>query len=93
MNILGSISVIKNFMGNAGRNTCNNYLYTALKDAIKCMESRIPKKPTFEHMLGNWEGRFRCPVCGKVILHDCRDTGNTFCERCGQALNWSDDEP
>lgn len=39
-----SISTIKNFMGNAGRNTCNDYLYEALKDAIECMEFRVPEK-------------------------------------------------
>lgn len=42
--ILSSISTIKNFMGNAGRNTCNDYLYTALEDAIESMEYRVPKK-------------------------------------------------
>lgn len=42
--ILFSISTIKNFMGNAGRNTCNDYLYTALKDAVESMEYRVPKK-------------------------------------------------
>jgi hypothetical protein len=39
--IIGSISIIKNFMGNAGRNICNEYLYDALKDAVECMEKQI----------------------------------------------------
>lgn len=42
--ILSSISTIKNFMGNAGRNICNDYLYTALEDAIESMEYRVHKK-------------------------------------------------
>lgn len=45
-NILGSISTIKNFMGNAGRNTCNEYLYNALLDAIESMEKVIERLQT-----------------------------------------------
>lgn len=30
---IGSKSIIRNFMGNAGRNVCNDYLYDALQDA------------------------------------------------------------
>lgn len=48
-NIIGSISTIKNFMGNAGRNTCNEYLYEALTDAVESMEQHAPKKPVFKH--------------------------------------------
>ncbi len=39
-----SISIIRNFMGNAGRNTCNDYLYEALQDAVEALEIQIPKK-------------------------------------------------
>lgn len=39
-----SISTIRNFMGNAGRNTCNDYLYEALQDAVEALEIQIPKK-------------------------------------------------
>lgn len=39
-----SISTIRNFMGNAGRNTCNDYLYEALQDAVEALELQIPKK-------------------------------------------------
>ena len=35
-NILGNISTIKNFIGNAGRNICNEYLYNALKYGNGC---------------------------------------------------------
>ena len=62
-----------------------------VEECREAVEKQKPKAPTFDHMLGNWEGRFRCPVCGKVILHDCRDTQNTFCEKCGQAIRWAED--
>ncbi len=42
-NIIGSISIIKNFMANASRTTCNEYLYDALKDAVECMEQHTHK--------------------------------------------------
>lgn len=36
--IISSMSTIKNFMANASRTTCNEYLYSALEDAISSME-------------------------------------------------------
>ena len=47
-NILGSIGTIKNFMGNAGRNTCNEYLYNALLDAVESMKMNVAMKPTWK---------------------------------------------
>lgn len=59
-----------------------------VEECRKAVERRKPKRAVFDCMIGNWDGRFDCPVCGKVILHDCRDVENTFCERCGQAIRW-----
>ncbi len=39
-----SISTIRNFMGNAGRNTCNEYLYRALMDADEALQMQIAKE-------------------------------------------------
>lgn len=39
--IIGNISTIRNFMGNAGRNTCNEYLYKVLEDAIESTEKDV----------------------------------------------------
>ena len=39
-----SISTIRNFMGNAGRNTCNDYLYEALQDAVEALELSNPEE-------------------------------------------------
>ena len=65
--------------------------YVAIGTVEECreaVEKQTPKQAVFDCMLGNWEGRFRCPVCGKMVLHDCSDIENTFCERCGQAIQW-----
>ena len=44
MDAVKSVSTIRNFMGNAGRNTCNEYLYEALKDADEALQRQIPQK-------------------------------------------------
>ena len=59
-----------------------------VEECRKAVERRKPKRAVFDCMIGNWDGRFNCPVCGKVILRDCGDVENTFCERCGQAIRW-----
>lgn len=90
--LIGSMSTIKNFMGNAGRNTCNDYLYRALEDALECMEYRVPEKTNLKIAEENiWVGKVvfhegtvlqYCPHCGIVV------TGSqNFCSRCGKALN------
>ena len=65
--------------------------YVAIGTVEECREAverRKPKRAVFDCMIGNWEGRFNCPACGKVILRDYSDVENTFCERCGQAIRW-----
>ena len=93
--ILSSISTIKNFMGNAGRNTCNDYLYTALEDAIESMEYRVPKKCVKDSCPDHTH--YKCPSCGQIELsiykHGFSRLGRItkYCENCGQALideNW-----
>lgn len=59
-----------------------------VEECRKAVERRKPKRAVFDCMIGNWDGRFNCPACGKVILRDCGDVENTFCERCGQAIRW-----
>ena len=44
-NAVGSVSTIRNFMGNAGRNTCNESLYKALQNADEALQKQIPMKP------------------------------------------------
>lgn len=101
MDIIGSISTVKNFMGNAGRNTCNDYLYEALNAAADCMEKQIPKRPQFvgnkfRHRgqkigeLTTLEAAYDCPCCRLTLWKTDRDN---YCKYCGQALDWRTDEP
>ena len=73
---IGSRSIIRNFMGNAGRNVCNEYLYEALLDADealgKCDALKVIKTKTCSQA---------CPICQKPV------NGN-YCSNCGQALKY-----
>lgn len=88
-NIMGSISVIKNFMGNAGRDTCNEYLYEALQDAIESMEMQIPSKPHVNKV--DVETNYMsCPCC-KITTVLYSGMQPIYCPRCGKKLDWNDD--
>ena len=58
----------------------------------KALEKQIPRKPI--------ENRYPwviCPACGGSVYIDkvqehIRNNENTYCEHCGQALDWSDSE-
>lgn len=77
-----SISTIRNFMGNAGRNTCNEYLYQALQDADEAMQRQIPKEA--ETRSNEVSGTYHlCPVCKQAITQ-----GVNYCCTCGQAIKW-----
>lgn len=86
-----SISIIRNFMGNAGRNTCNDYLYEALQDAVEALERHIGMP--LEDIRGNRDkGYIRfgtCPNCRKRV-GDVE--GGNFCKNCGQRLKWEEVE-
>lgn len=84
MDIIKSISTIKNFMGNAGRNTCNEYLYEALQAAVESMEKQIPSKPV-THKKTN---RAECPICRATVRGINKPYGN-WCAKCGQAIDWN----
>lgn len=69
-----------------------SYVNDALKIAISSIEKQIPKKPI--------ENRYPwciCPNCRgsvyvKHIQEHIQSGEQTYCEHCGQALDWSDDE-
>ena len=55
---------------------------------IEALEKQIPKKPITD---GTYkvEDVMQCPVCnGFVIYHK----GISYCEKCGQAINWTEGE-
>ena len=53
--------------------------------AIPALEKQIPKKvvPTQQPC----KSRFACSICDKRLY-----SKQKFCDRCGQALDWSDTE-
>lgn len=73
---IGSKSVIRNFMGNASRATCNDYLYAALQDADEALERFNPIKVIKTDSCSQ-----ACTICKKPV-------NNHFCENCGQALRY-----
>ena len=54
----------------------------AFKTAIEALEKQIPKKVT----------KSACPSCNRIFLfrHSEKRKGD-YCDNCGQALDWSDD--
>lgn len=68
------------------------------KMAISALEKQIPKKPTPQIVKGGkrligkgwWcEGTtiYKCPCCGEFISRTY-----DYCYKCGQALDWGDNE-
>ena len=63
--------------------------YREIGTVEECRESKekqIPKTPKFIHMTGEYNARFKCPVCKQSFIYDCTDTEPFFCKKCGQAL-------
>ena len=86
-----SISTIRNFMGNAGRNTCNEYLYQALRDAVEALEKQIPEKEIVK--VADEDIKVGCVLFkAGTKIHYCPDCGisvigsENYCRRCGKAL-------
>ena len=58
----------------------------AFETAIEALEKQIPKKPIYTN-----EGTVtRCPVCEAIHLRCISSVEVDYCERCGQALDWSE---
>lgn len=64
-----------------------------IKEAVQCaisaLEKQIPKKPIGKHT------NYRCPVCNRRVRSGKGSSSfgvDYFCQRCGQALDWSDTE-
>ena len=55
------------------------------KAIISALEKQIPKKPVPTQQ--PCKSRFACSICDKRIY-----SKQKFCDRCGQALDWSDTE-
>ena len=67
-----------------------SYVNEALKTAISAIEKQIPK--VAEHEDGVWS---ICPCCGGSVCNDTEHAVNkevSYCEHCGQAIDWSENE-
>ena len=84
---------------------CKEYqkpLMYAYNMAIKALEKQIPKKPNkaIDSSWGIQKEAHTCPVCDYYLtevhfIEPQKMESNkkiTYCETCGQAIDWSDEE-
>lgn len=80
-----ALSVLNNL--EISGNTPHNFIGIAFaKEAVK---KQIPKKPIGRHT------SYKCPVCDRRVRSGKGSSSrgvDHFCQRCGQALDWSDTE-
>lgn len=72
----------------------------AFEMAIDALERQVPKKPNYVPdddtcVYYHWE----CPECGNYYSYSIKKTFSvlynnsvSYCSRCGQAIDWSDEE-
>lgn len=59
--------------------------------AISALEKQIPKKPILDTIFPSGIKWWRCPVCNKIIVGCIAAIPQKYCDDCGQALDWSDE--
>ena len=73
----------------------------AVEIAVQAMEKQIPKKPMYTKLKYGYNGKDieinnpECPYCrthGLLLFSAAILRGNKFCERCGQAIDWTEGE-
>ena len=60
----------------------------AIDKAVETLEKQIPKKPTEYDSVPH----ARCPQCTKGVRVYCDSAKVPFCQWCGQALDWGDND-
>ena len=83
-------------------NTTKAELAEAMRMSIQALEKQIPKKPnkTIDSSWGTQKEAHTCPVCDYYLtevhfIAPQKIESNkkiTYCETCGQAIDWSDEE-
>ena len=58
------------------------YECAAIVNAIELLKRRIPERPTIERSSAG-VGLGFCPKCKEIVR-------SAYCERCGQAIDWSE---
>lgn len=59
----------------------------ALEMAIEALEKQIPKKPVGKYT------SYKCPVCGRRVRSGKGSSSrgiDHYCQKCGQAIDWSE---
>lgn len=70
-----------------------SYVNRALEMAIKALEKQIPKRA-----ISIYKGNYKCPTCENYIditdddLYVYEIEPPKYCDECGQALDWGDEE-
>ena len=68
----------------------DKYTADAINMAIDALEKQTPKKPIHMHK------NYYCPICkedGWMLWDDAIPNDmDKYCGKCGQAIDWSDDE-
>jgi hypothetical protein len=54
---------------------------------IEALEKQIPKKPIKHFVKPFGFPCYECPICGESDV-----CGQKYCDECGQALDWSEEE-
>lgn len=58
-----------------------------VEECLKAIKKQTPKKPIGGRVVKAL-GYYLCPVCGELLSR----SENKFCNKCGQALDWGEDE-
>ena len=64
-----------------------------IEEAMETIRDVVAKQTPKKVMPSCYSSTFkRCPRCGEITMDSGKDNGviNAYCQRCGQALDWSD---
>lgn len=64
-----------------------------IEEAMETIRDVVAKQTPEKVMPSCYSSTFkRCPRCGEITMDSGKDNGviNAYCTRCGQALDWSD---
>lgn len=62
--------------------------YDILKKLVDKATPKKVKVTTIDIKYGSYQ--CDCPVCGRFLSVNCKPTEINYCDDCGQALDWSD---
>lgn len=86
-----ALEIKQNLTAEQARNDLERYLlrneppiYKGVALAMQALEKQIPKKL----IINEKDGMRHCPNCDTFFLSG----GKRHCEKCGQALDWSEEE-